>query len=68
MDRNFDERGEYIIPEVALLAEGVDRNWLVLSIRPRAFVALLAEGVDRNYLSANDGTAGFSRPPRGGRG
>ena len=38
--------------EVALLAEGVDRNSLVI-VQPRsARVALLAEGVDRNIAPA----------------
>ena len=37
--------------KVALLAEGVDRNWLiVLSLKQSVEVALLAEGVDRNDL------------------
>ena len=35
-------------PEVALLAEGVDRNRLIVVIENAAVVALLAEGVDRN--------------------
>ena len=34
---------------VALLAEGVDRNWLAKLSRMKLLVALLAEGVDRNY-------------------
>ena len=33
---------------VALLAEGVDRNRLVMMTVPLVKVALLAEGVDRN--------------------
>ena len=33
---------------VALLAEGVDRNYQVWVIDPLWMVALLAEGVDRN--------------------
>ena len=33
---------------VALLAEGVDRNFLPLAVVVRDGVALLAEGVDRN--------------------
>ena len=33
---------------VALLAEGVDRNWKVRCAAVRTTVALLAEGVDRN--------------------
>ena len=55
--------------QVALLAEGVDRNRLSTSVSlPRAKVALLAEGVDRNYLrKAIMATVG-RRPPRGGRG
>ena len=35
---------------VALLAEGVDRNRLVMMTVPLVKVALLAEGVDRNQL------------------
>ena len=36
---------------VALLAEGVDRNWLKLNASfAAANVALLAEGVDRNGI------------------
>ena len=35
--------------EVALLAEGVDRNILSLIRFYLSFVALLAEGVDRNF-------------------
>ena len=34
--------------EVALLAEGVDRNLFDLGLTAAAIVALLAEGVDRN--------------------
>ena len=33
---------------VVLLAEGVDRNLLFVSVRQFVEVALLAEGVDRN--------------------
>ena len=48
--------------EVALLAEGVDRN-LPLSVRlPSPSVALLAEGVDRNS-SALTGTTPAIRSP-----
>ena len=37
------------IQDVALLAEGVDRNtWLLLGLVALYCVALLAEGVDRN--------------------
>ena len=35
---------------VALLAEGVDRNYWMVSDYATAKVALLAEGVDRNRL------------------
>ena len=35
---------------VALLAEGVDRNYMAKSHLFNALVALLAEGVDRNIL------------------
>ena len=36
---------------VALLAEGVDRNFNVIPIKTKGFtVALLAEGVDRNHV------------------
>ena len=38
---------------VALLAEGVDRNFNVIPIKTKGFtVALLAEGVDRNHVTA----------------
>ena len=33
---------------VALLAEGVDRNFLAIILKQAIDVALLAEGVDRN--------------------
>ena len=36
--------------DVALLAEGVDRNHFAPDARPPKRVALLAEGVDRNAL------------------
>ena len=54
---------------VALLAEGVDRNF---PYAPHSIiyqrVALLAEGVDRNMREAEILRPAFSRPPRGGRG
>ena len=54
---------------VALLAEGVDRNRTDLTFALiRVKVALLAEGVDRNYAMNTGMLQGFSRPPRGGRG
>ena len=37
-----------LIGMVALLAEGVDRNRLLVEIAHSGLVALLAEGVDRN--------------------
>ena len=37
---------------VALLAEGVDRNYLLHPAGATALVALLAEGVDRNQIFA----------------
>ena len=54
---------------VALLAEGVDRNFILEPHSPQYLVALLAEGVDRNFLDLHaviDAQNG--RPPRGGRG
>ena len=55
---------------VALLAEGVDRNFAVsicFQLHPR--VALLAEGVDRNFaVSICFQLHPRGRPPRGGRG
>ena len=37
-----------VTSRVALLAEGVDRNLVILNNEVAVFVALLAEGVDRN--------------------
>ena len=57
------------VTQVALLAEGVDRNCTdVQDMFILAFVALLAEGVDRNFIGDLLLSLGFSRPPRGGRG
>ena len=54
---------------VALLAEGVDRNYFVGdSLRHCGRVALLAEGVDRNQFVNPVCNAVKGRPPRGGRG
>ena len=39
---------------VALLAEGVDRNWMRWTSTPEPAVALLAEGVDRNIADQNE--------------
>ena len=53
---------------VALLAEGVDRNFALYRAGPATAVALLAEGVDRNTRSAQKEVRPAGRPPRGGRG
>ena len=43
---------EVMRPQVALLAEGVDRNFLTTrAVQLLPCVALLAEGVDRNPLA-----------------
>ena len=48
----FENRDFVSVFAVALLAEGVDRNWFATSVYLRApEVALLAEGVDRNLES-----------------
>ena len=59
-----------VIAEVALLAEGVDRNACGCRGFPRQpeEVALLAEGVDRNFGDNAQDIFGTGRPPRGGRG
>ena len=54
--------------EVALLAEGVDRNIARLCAPLGVCVALLAEGVDRNLEVRLFGVLELGRPPRGGRG
>ena len=55
--------------DVALLAEGVDRNSIRLYRVPvYRVVALLAEGVDRNEKKYEEVTGKSRRPPRGGRG
>ena len=53
---------------VALLAEGVDRNFSESGEKFRKQVALLAEGVDRNDLPHEVLEVVPCRPPRGGRG
>ena len=54
---------------VALLAEGVDRNVVFLDLECLSQVALLAEGVDRNRKKAKATEIEVERrPPRGGRG
>ena len=53
---------------VALLAEGVDRNFALYRAGPATAVALLAEGVDRNCLVTGQMRMRHRRPPRGGRG
>ena len=54
--------------DVALLAEGVDRNTAAWQPCEVPAVALLAEGVDRNLLVAELLVDSAGRPPRGGRG
>ena len=55
--------------EVALLAEGVDRNTTAVEFLSGVWqVALLAEGVDRNFELADLHVRLDRRPPRGGRG
>ena len=53
---------------VALLAEGVDRNYEILDEFSHYEVALLAEGVDRNSCLQVESNKPARRPPRGGRG
>ena len=54
---------------VALLAEGVDRNFAHgMNHSFRENVALLAEGVDRNHCRPFASPRRIRRPPRGGRG
>ena len=53
---------------VALLAEGVDRNYIVPTHILDEQVALLAEGVDRNSPASGSIRSSICRPPRGGRG
>ena len=53
---------------VALLAEGVDRNNGEGKMLATIEVALLAEGVDRNRLANYHLAQETRRPPRGGRG
>ena len=45
----FEDRDFVSVFAVALLAEGVDRNYALGCIRLGYGVALLAEGVDRNF-------------------
>ena len=64
MDRNDEKTGEFIEDkEVALLAEGVDRNsnW-VMDTKIGNNVALLAEGVDRNENEKENIFDGISSP------
>ena len=53
---------------VALLAEGVDRNYAAYPKKVDRAVALLAEGVDRNRFIKLSFPSADGRPPRGGRG
>ena len=60
--------GVLLSSPVALLAEGVDRNYMALKANGGDQVALLAEGVDRNLAVVVVVGAVKGRPPRGGRG
>ena len=64
----FENRDFVSVFAVALLAEGVDRNYIVPEAGLPAGVALLAEGVDRNLPSLEEIYCNPRRPPRGGRG
>ena len=58
-----------VVMPVALLAEGVDRNYVPHDREASGrVVALLAEGVDRNNDLSNLNSGVGGRPPRGGRG
>ena len=58
-----------VASRVALLAEGVDRNTVAVTLVSKTLsVALLAEGVDRNRNNRQDRLGNLGRPPRGGRG
>ena len=63
-----DASADHIWTVVALLAEGVGRNQVLLTSFKVFQVALLAEGVGRNQFSGLKGQTGAGRPPRGGRG
>ena len=52
MDRNIGLAETIRVVDVALLAEGVDRNKSTKRTQTYEKVALLAEGVDRNYLQS----------------
>ena len=54
LDAVIDEDAE----RVALLAEGVDRNWIACAMPEPEVVALLAEGVDRNRAARGDTKGG----------
>ena len=60
--------GIIIGARVALLAEGVDRNFELHGVTFGRLVALLAEGVDRNPDILAEKVCVLRRPPRGGRG
>ena len=64
----FENRDFVSVFAVALLAEGVDRNFWNFAAYSSVSVALLAEGVDRNTAALKDKLDGIGRPPRGGRG
>ena len=56
------------VGQVALLAEGGDRNNYATYSQSLARVALLAEGGDRNMRVEKTNQPLPGRPPRGGRG
>ena len=64
----FENRDFVSVFAVALLAEGVDRNYMALKANGGDQVALLAEGVDRNVYEFDALGRPVGRPPRGGRG
>ena len=68
MDRNNPDKLVVKDEYVALLAEGVDRNYVAEVEIPAIEVALLAEGVDRNVEVEDSAEEVQGRPPRGGRG
>ena len=62
-------RQSYHAALVALFAEGVDRNQMMMDFGQTVEqVALFAEGVDRNAMAPFLTSARMSRPLRGGRG
>ena len=48
----YPSGGTFLSLHVALLAEGVGRNWMETPFFPMTCVALLAEGVGRNRMKS----------------